>query len=162
MNQASFSCSAVQGERPSFVVPLGQVVCSMSCQRGPRHSAPNYSRHPGSRDSVPQQSGWRRASSCQSAPAVNCQTDQWADSEEPPASPREVVVTDAEVIDNKAAQIEKDSARIEAAGLPITEKRPSKWDIAQLEQGLALCEDNQTRLAKVSASANQQSAINAI
>lgn len=74
--------------------------------------------------------------------AVNRQ-DDWKD--EPAESPTKDEPT-AEAPADDAPQEEKDKALLKSKGLPADQK-PGKWTYAQLEEGLALCDDNQTRLA---------------
>lgn len=79
--------------------------------------------------------------------AVDCQTEEWA--EESPTTvdvtPENAEVEDLE--DLAISQSDDDCARLEREKLPVGEK-PGKWTLAELEQALALCDDNQTRLSK--------------
>jgi len=70
--------------------------------------------------------------------------DDW--SEESPTETVEVEATPAEAETNTPSGGQTDTQKLASAGLPMSEK-PSKWTLAQLEQGLALVDDSQTRLA---------------
>jgi len=95
--------------------------------------------------------------------AVNRQTEEWTEEKQgdPDSleSPTTVDVTpETSKLDSEYDQVEDledlavsqsddDCARLEREKLPVSEK-PGKWTLPQLLFALALCDDNQTRLAK--------------
>lgn len=82
--------------------------------------------------------------SAATASAVDCQPE-WQDTPTE-VEPVAVIIDDAPTPPQGPPLWAKDRQRLIDNGLPI-DLKPGKWTLAQLEQGLALCDDTQSRVA---------------
>lgn len=63
------------------------------------------------------------------------------------AQAAQLLAVPTEATEQQPSEETADLNRLVKAGLPVSEK-PGKWTLAQFEEGLALCDDNQSRFAR--------------